>query len=253
MKTILLAAGEGNRMSLTSQYGSKVLLPVPHPFIHNVKVSLLYRLILQISHSAPPSEIIIVVGHSKRKVVLNIMDNWVPDNFPVKTVTNPKYATDTNVFSAALGVAAVGEDDYVIIESDTIVENSVMDIIYNKQAGKSVLYSHDKFTPEMYGGISFAEAGKIVDAKIVKKYEDKYKNYRKLLGVTKISVGDSKNTLDFMKKDIDNGTDQYYWLSWFNRLDKLNLFEGDLSNYKTASFNTAEDYYKALNMFERGI
>jgi choline kinase len=246
MKTVILAAGMGKRMGGIS----KVLLSAPHPFIPRKQTTLLSRLMLQVSWATNPADIVVVVGYRRNEVVQRILKDFdgLEDCF-VHIVTNSKYKKDTNVLSAFLGINLCKDDSYVIIESDILIENRAILEIYNNE-DVSTLYTCGEFNRNLYGGICKSCDGKVIDAKIVKEYEDRYKDYNKLLGITKISSKDCLKTFEFLKEDIENKMDQYYWLSWFDRLYNLNIYEGDLSKFKSVSFNTPEDYKKALLLFK---
>lgn len=247
MITVILAAGEGKRMRPLTNHVPKVLLPAPHPFEPTIKTTLLNRLMLQI-YNYTHSKIIVVVGYKQDMIVEDINQNgWTKD--VVDIIVNEKYATDTNLFSAYLALKHL-DTSYVLMEGDILLQTSALSIIYNEQLNKSVLYTCGKFNSFQLGGILKADnEGKAIDIRIVPAYNEMYRGYDKLLGITKINSNDCFKTREFLKEDLEEGLDQYYWTSWFTRLEQLVFWKGDLSSFDTVSFNTPEDYEKALGVF----
>lgn len=76
------------------------------------------------------SRVIIVVGYEERKLI-DYIGNRFNDVLKIEYVHNPIYDKTNNIYSLALAKQQLQEDDTLLLESDLIFEDSLLDLIIN--------------------------------------------------------------------------------------------------------------------------
>lgn len=139
MQAVILAAGMGKRLKELTQENTKCMVKVNG-------VTLIDRMLHQIEKQNL-SRIIIVVGYQGKKLIdyigtLNIRT-------PIVFVENPIYDKTNNIYSLALAKDYLIKEDTILLESDLIFEDSVLDVLLSDP--RDTLALVDKYESWMDG------------------------------------------------------------------------------------------------------
>jgi len=119
MQAIILAAGMGKRLKELTQNNTKCMVKVNG-------VTLIDRMLRQLeTHNL--SKIVIVIGYEGRKLMDYIATQGIKT--PIEFVNNPIYDRTNNIYSLALAKEHLLADDTLLLESDIIFEDSVLDAL----------------------------------------------------------------------------------------------------------------------------
>ncbi|MCM1342434.1 MAG: phosphocholine cytidylyltransferase family protein [Muribaculaceae bacterium] len=116
MQAIILAAGMGKRLKELTQNSTKCMIRVNG-------VTLIGRMLHQIEKHAL-SRIIIVIGYEGQKLKDHISTLGI--STPITYVNNPVYDRTNNIYSLALAKDWLCREDTLLLESDLILEDSVI-------------------------------------------------------------------------------------------------------------------------------
>ena len=122
MQAIILAAGMGRRLGEYTKDNTKCMLPVNG-------VKLIDRVLTQLS-SLSLNRVVIVVGY-KGQNLINYIGNRYDDQLRIEYVNNPIYDKTNNIYSLALAKDKLQEDDTLLIESDLIFDDGMLQLIMN--------------------------------------------------------------------------------------------------------------------------
>lgn len=117
MQAIILAAGMGSRLKSLTQYNTKCMVKVNG-------VGLIDRMMAQLD-KLNLNKIVVVVGYRGRQLMDYIEALGV--NTPVEYVDNDIYDKTNNIYSLALAKEYMVQDDTLLLESDLIFEDSVLE------------------------------------------------------------------------------------------------------------------------------
>lgn len=245
MRVLILAAGQGKRMSPLTDI-------VPKPLLSFGKDSIIVRIISQIIDRFS-GDISVVVGHEGARV-----SNEVKNAFGerVSIVNNYDYRNDVNILSLSLGLDLDKEvESFIVFESDCIFDDSAMDRIFDEKIKlSSAWFTIGSFLSSQVGGIVKTDnRGFVEDLLVVKKYKPKYNDYNKLIGVLKVGPSEVKKYVKCLKEEVKVDTNQYYLSPWIKNLSSLPCKAVSLEGCCTGAFNTPEEYYSVLNNFEKNI
>ena len=139
MQAVILAAGMGKRLKELTQENTKCMVKVNG-------VTLIDRMLHQIEKQNL-SRIVIVVGYQGKKLIdyigtLNIRT-------PIVFVENPIYDKTNNIYSLALAKDYLIKEDTILLESDLIFEDSVLDVLLSDP--RDTLALVDKYESWMDG------------------------------------------------------------------------------------------------------
>ena len=242
MKVIILAAGQGKRMSpLTNK--------VPKPLLSFGEDSIIVRIIRQIVERFN-GEVVVVVGHESDKVtwaVKSVFGNRV------SIINNYNYQNDINILSLSL---ALDEDmeQFIVFESDCIFDEKAMDKIFDEKIKpSSAWFTIGSFAPTQVGGIVKSNNSHVEDLLVVSKYEPKFNDYSKLIGVLKVGPNEVENYVRCLKEEANADINQYYLMPWIKNLSILPCIAVSLKGCSTGAFNTPDEYYSVLHNFEKSI
>lgn len=119
MQAIILAAGMGKRLKELTQNNTKCMVKVNG-------VTLIDRMLRQLeTHNL--SKIVIVIGYEGRKLMDYIATLGIKT--PIEFVNNPIYDRTNNIYSLALAKEHLLADDTLLLESDIIFEDGVLDAL----------------------------------------------------------------------------------------------------------------------------
>lgn len=238
-RAIILAAGEGKR--LLNNSCPKCLLKINNETI-------LTRLLNQL-FSFGINDITIVVGYEKEKILkeISVFGN------KIKTVDNRRYKEDTNILSLKITM-----DDHLspcyIIEADCVFRNECFEMLtQDEYEDKSIWCSIGSFQGHKSGGILKESDGKVTDIKIVKKYDESLKDYRKMIGMLKIGKKEIDLYYKYLVEYCDSSIKQYYHNPWIDNISRLESYLCDFPVGYAYSFNTPEEYVIVTKAFENEI
>lgn len=119
MQAIILAAGMGKRLGELTRNNTKCMVKVNG-------VTLIERMLRQLEQKKL-SKIVLVVGYEGKKLADYI--GTLSIRTPVVFITNPVYDKTNNIYSLALAKKFLCAEDTLLLESDLIFEDSVLDAL----------------------------------------------------------------------------------------------------------------------------
>ncbi len=120
MQALILAAGMGKRLGELTKNNTKCMLEVNG-------VRLIDRFIMQLSR-LNLDRLVIVVGYEGQKLI-DYIGNRYDDRIRIEYVINPIYDRTNNIYSLALAKDKLCEDDTILLESDLIFEDRMLDLL----------------------------------------------------------------------------------------------------------------------------
>ena len=177
MQAIILAAGMGKRLGELTQNNTKCMVKVNG-------LSLIDRALTQLSQ-LDLSRVIIVIGY-KGENLRNYIGNEYK-GLKIEYIENPVYDKTNNIYSLSLAKQELQEDDTLLIESDLIFEESLLNKLINSNYPNLALV--DKYETWMDGTmVKLDEENNIVN--FVPKKAFKYSevdSYYKTVNIYKFS------------------------------------------------------------------
>ena len=122
MQAIILAAGMGRRLGEYTKDNTKCMLPVNG-------VRLIDRMLGQLA-KLNLKRVVIVVGYQGQNVINHVGTRY-DDVLKIEWINNPIYDKTNNIYSLGLAKEKMMEDDTLLLESDLIVDDRVLDIVVN--------------------------------------------------------------------------------------------------------------------------
>lgn len=141
MQAVILAAGMGKRLKDLTAENTKCMVKVNG-------VTLIDRMLHQLE-SLELQRIVIVVGYEGNKLIGYI--NTLGIKTPIIYINNPIYFKTNNIYSLALAKEYLKEDNTLLLESDLIFEDSVLDFLVNDT--RETLALVDKYESWMDGTV----------------------------------------------------------------------------------------------------
>lgn len=233
MKAILLAAGQGKRMGEVTNFPKSLIL-------YNGE-SLIKRLIRQLKQFNV-NDITVVIGYMKEEMmdVLNGIEG-------VKTITNIHYNVDKNIYSMIIGMREI-DDDVVVLEADMITSDGFIGYVVGTDfENRSVWFTRGKLAEGVNGGVLKTDGkNTITDIKIIDEYSDEFIKYDKITGVMRIAKSEINTFKKYLNEYSKKTLQQYYLIPWIENLKDLPCEKGDASHYLFSTFNTPEEFEKAI-------
>lgn len=124
MQAIILAAGMGKRLGEYTQHNTKCMVKVNG-------TPLIDRLLTQLSRHGL-SRVVIVVGYEGQKLIDHIAE-VKPEGLNIEFVENPIYDRTNNIYSLALAKDKMMEDDTLLLESDLIFDDRMIDLVLKNE------------------------------------------------------------------------------------------------------------------------
>lgn len=124
MQAIILAAGMGKRLGDLTKNNTKCMVEVNG-------VRLIDRFISQLS-KFNLNRLVIVVGYEGQKLI-DYIGHRYDDVMKIEFIRNPIYDKTNNIYSLALAKEALCEDDTILLESDLIFEDEILEKLINHQ------------------------------------------------------------------------------------------------------------------------
>lgn len=202
MQGLILAAGMGKRLKELTQNNTKCMIEVNG-------VTLIDRVLHQLE-KLQLSRIVIVVGYEGKKLMEYIQTLEI--HTPVCYVDNPIYDTTNNIYSLALAKEYLLMEDTLLLESDLIFEDSVLQALLDDP--RDTLALVDKYESWMDGTCIKIGADDSIEAFVPGKkfvFED-IPQYYKTVNIYKFSKHFSQTHyvpfLDAYSKAL--GNNEYY-------------------------------------------
>lgn len=177
MQAIILAAGMGRRLGEFTADNTKCMLKVNG-------VRLIDRMLHQL-HKLPLNRIVIVIGYEGGKLRDYVEENY--PRWPLEFVENPVYDKTNNIYSLWLAREYMAEDETLLLESDLIFEDSVLESAVKSEYSDCALIS--KYETWMDGTMVRIDDGNNIISFIPKKdfrYSDT-PHYYKTVNIYKFS------------------------------------------------------------------
>lgn len=192
-------------------------------------------------------EIVVVVGHMRAIVIETLHQSW---GDRVRFVVNPMYATDTNIGSLLRGLEGRNAPT-LVIEADVAFDDHAMDALAEVASGdESVWFTNGRFQSWQIGGVLRADAeGNITEIRYVPKFTAAFADAKKLLGVLFVGAREMQRFHEILRESAARSTGQYYMMPWVENLAVLPCLERDVGEFRTATFNTPEEYRRCVALF----
>ena len=178
MQAIILAAGLGRRLGELTRNNTKCMIEVNG-------VKLIDRMLNQLS-SLSLKRVVIVVGYQAQNLIDHIGHHY-DDRLRIEYITNPIYDKTNNIYSLALAKDQMQEDDTLLLESDLIFDDELLNMIVDNPAPNLALVA--KYETWMDGTMVRIDAeGNILNfvPKKAFRYED-VPHYHKTVNIYKFS------------------------------------------------------------------
>lgn len=247
MQAVILAAGMGKRLGEYTKNNTKCMVEVNG-------VKLIDRVIKQLG-GLNLKRLVLVVGYQGEKLKNYIGDRY-DDVIKIEYIENPVYDKTNNIYSLALAKNVLCEDDTLLLESDIIFEDRVLQTIVENPYPNLALV--DKYEAWMDGTmVCINDKNEIVNfvPKAAFRYED-VDSYYKTVNVYKFSKEFSRDVyvpfLDAYSKVM--GNNEYYEqvLRVITYLHKSELRALPLSGEKWYEIDDAQDLDIASTLFSKG-
>lgn len=202
MQAIILAAGMGKRLKNLTANNTKCMVKVNG-------VPMIDRVLRQLdAHRL--SRIILVVGYEGEKLKAHVRS--LPIFTPVDFVDNPIYDKTNNIYSLALAKRQLCAEDTLLLESDLIFEDSVLDLLLDDPRPNLALV--DKYESWMDGTCVLLDENDGIDSFVPKKSfrYDEISRYYKTVNIYKFSKEFSqKQYVPFLNAYVKAlGENEYY-------------------------------------------
>ncbi len=243
MQAIILAAGMGKRLKELTDNNTKCMVKVNG-------VTLIERMLKQLEkHNL--SKIVIVVGYKGQKLIDYIATLNIKT--PIEFVENPIYDKTNNIYSLGLAKEYLCKEDTLLLESDLIFEDCIIDNILDDP--RETLALVDKYESWMDGTcVTIDEQDNIKAFVPGKKFKfEEIKDYYKTVNIYKFSKHFSKTHyvpfLDAYVKAL--GENEYYEqvLRVITMLDDPEIKAKRLSGQLWYEIDDVQDLDIATSMF----
>lgn len=243
MQAIILAAGMGKRLKKLTANNTKCMVKVNG-------ISLIERMLHQLDGYGL-SRIVIVIGYEGKKLVDYISTLYVQTELVF--VDNPIYDRTNNIYSLSLAKDYLLQEDTLLLESDLIFEDSVLDLIVKDQRDTLALVDH--YESWMDGTCVKLREDDSIEAFIPgKSFKfDEIKEYYKTVNIYKFSKLFSKTHyvpfLEAYSKAL--GNNEYYEqvLRVITMLDDPGIWAKRLSGQLWYEIDDVQDLDIASSMF----
>lgn len=121
MQALILAAGMGRRLGDKTRNNTKCMVEVNG-------VRLIDRMLGQLK-SLDIDRVVIVAGYCRESLMSHVGDSY--SGIPIHWVINPIYDKTNNIYSLALAKDELVKDDTLLIESDLIYEDDLLQMAFN--------------------------------------------------------------------------------------------------------------------------
>lgn len=202
MQAVILAAGMGKRLKQLTKNNTKCMVEVNGITLIERALRILDRKCL--------SRIVVVIGYEGQKLMSYI--NSLNINTPICFIDNKVYDKTNNIYSLALAREYLMLEDTLILESDLIFDEGVIDALLEDK--RETLALVDKFESWMDGTCMVLDENDCICDFISGKYLkfSEKERYYKTVNIYKFSQHFSKNTyIPFLQAyEMAMGNNEYY-------------------------------------------
>ena len=248
MQAIILAAGMGKRLGEYTKNNTKCMVEVNGIRLIDRIINQLLKLNL--------TRFIIVVGY-QGKSLMRYLDQRYDKVLKIEFIENPIYDRTNNIYSLALAKDILCEDDTILLESDLIFDETLLELLITNPYPNLALV--DKYQTWMDGTMVRINDDKEIVNFIPKeafRYEE-VGEYYKTVNIYKFSKGFSEKVyvpfLEAYTKVI--GNNEYYEqvLRVITHLHQSNLRALPLQGQKWYEIDDVQDLDIASTMFSDGV
>lgn len=243
MQAIILAAGMGKRLKELTSNNTKCMVKVNGVRLIDRVLSQLAKLNL--------TRTVIVTGFEGANLREHVGQKW--NGMRVDYVDNPIFDKTNNIYSLALAADELVKDDTILLESDLIFEDSILDKLI--QCPHPNVAMVDAFQSWMDGTCVTIDEDGLIKRFVPKKdfvYEE-IPNYYKTVNIYKFSQSFSQEDyVPFLKAySLALGNNEYYEqvLRVITLLDKPLMYAMPLSGEKWYEIDDVQDLDIAETMF----
>jgi histidinol-phosphate/aromatic aminotransferase/cobyric acid decarboxylase-like protein/choline kinase len=244
MQAIILAAGMGKRLGDYTKNNTKCMVPVNG-------IKLIDRVLNQLL-TLNINRVIIVVGYKGNQLVEYVRSKYA-SKLTIEFINNPIYDRTNNIYSLALAKDKMAEDDTILLESDMIFEQQMLDMIVKHEDPNLALVA--KYETWMDGTMVCIDQDRTILNFIPKKafrYED-ISIYYKTCNIYKFSKEFSRQEyIPFLEAYCKAmGNNEYYEqvLRVLTLLDNTGLKALPISNEKWYEIDDIQDLKIAETIF----
>ena len=184
MQAIILAAGMGKRLGEYTRDNTKCMLPVNGRPLIDRTLDMLANLGIR--------RVVIVVGYQAQNLIDYIGQRYA-DRLDIEYVNNPIYDRTNNIYSLSLASEQMARDDTLLLESDLILEPSILQSLVDDPRPNLALVA--KYESWMDGTMVRIDSDNNIVNFITKaafKYSE-VDNYYKTINIYKFSKDFSRN------------------------------------------------------------
>ena len=243
MQAIILAAGMGRRLGELTKDNTKCMIEVNG-------VKLIDRVIRKLA-AVDLNRIVIVVGYGRRSL-MDYVSSAYPD-LAIEFIENPVYDKTNNIYSLWLARDYLLADDTILLESDLIFEDSVLDCALDSEYPNVALVA--KYQPWMDGTMICKDNEDNIVTFIPKsafEYADT-DSYYKTVNIYKFSREFASNRyLPFLEAYIKAmGNNEYYEqvLRVMTLIDHCGIKAVDIADRKWYEIDDVQDLRIAETIF----
>lgn len=243
MQAIILAAGMGKRLKELTSNNTKCMVKVNGVRLIDRVLSQLAKLNL--------TRTVIVTGYEGASLREHVGQKW--NGMRVDYVDNPIFDKTNNIYSLALAADELVKDDTILLESDLIIEDSILDKLI--QCPHPNVAMVDAFQSWMDGTCVTIDEDGLIKRFVPKKdfvYEE-IPDYYKTVNIYKFSQSFSQEDyVPFLKAySLALGNNEYYEqvLRVITLLDKPLMYAMPLSGEKWYEIDDVQDLDIAESMF----
>lgn len=247
MQAIILAAGMGRRLGELTKNNTKCMVEVNG-------VTLIDRMLTQLS-KFDLNRVVIVVGYEGKKLIEYIGDRYNA-LLNIEYIENPIYNKTNNIYSLALAKEKLQEDDTLLLESDLIFDDALLQLIVEDECPNVALVA--KYQTWMDGTMVKLDDDNNIINFIPKKafnYND-IESYYKTVNIYKFSKDFSSHKyIPFLNAYTTSlGNNEYYEqvLRVITFLDKSEIKALPIGNEKWYEIDDIQDKDIAEALFSDG-
>lgn len=247
MQAIILAAGMGKRLGELTKGNTKCMLEVNGTRLIDRVINQLSKLQLE--------RLILVVGY-ERENLMKYIGNRYDDQIKIEFIENPIYDKTNNIYSLALAKEELCKDDTLLLESDLIFEDELLNLLMDNEYPNLALV--DKYQTWMDGTmVRVNDENDIVNfvPKSAFRYEE-VEEYYKTVNIYKFSKEFLKDVyipfLDAYSKVMGNNGYYEQVLRVITHLHRSNLKALPLNGQKWYEIDDVQDLDIASTIFSDG-